>query len=290
MLEFGRKISYLSEWKYGMWESGYGYLKTSVRENQGRMELFFEKDLKGKSVNLGFYRVKDDELHICMVQKECKAVYEFVPQDVEGVPLDGIDGVLMKCGGRIFSSEWSEKAFDYEKAKEVDSFQEVIIEKAPEKQEEKELTAQEIPDFLRVKKKPKVSKIKYDKSYYMKINDWKDLFKKHDGVEPFSDDELFGCVEIGYDDLKFLPSSCHALINNSFLLHAMYCYGHVLLGHRRCKRRQKLYVLGVPGRYERSECLFAGMFGFEQFKKGIRKGVCDKDFGYWCISFCDDRR
>lgn len=288
MLEYGRKISYLREWKYGIWESGFGYLKTTLRENRGLIELFAERDLKGKDVELGFYCIKEDEVRICTVEKECKGSYQFLPEDVGGVPVKMIDGVVMKHGDRVFYAEWSEKTFDYEKAKTVDSFKEVVVTEPEEKQEEKELKIQEIPDFLKVRKKPKVSKVKYDKSYYMKINDWKDLFKKHDTVEPFSDDDTFGCVEIGYDDLKFLPSSCRRLINNSFLLHGMYCYGHVLLGHRRCKRRQKIYVLGVPGRYERSECLFAGMFGFEQFKRGVRKGGRDKDFGYWCVTFCDD--
>lgn len=288
MLEYGRKISYLREWKYGMWESGFGYLKTTLRENKGIIELFAEKDLKGKSVELGFYRVKENEVPICTVEKEWKGSYEFLPEDVAGTQVGNIDGVVLKSGSRIFYAEWSEALFDYEKVKTVDSFKEAVEWKTEEKQEEKELKVQEIPDFLRVKKKPKVSKVKYDKSYYMKINDWKDLFKKHDMVEPFSDDEIFNCVEIGYDDLKFLPSSCRGLINNSFLLHGMYCYGHVILARRRCKRKQKIYVLGVPGRYERSECLFAAMFGFEQFKRGVRKGAGDKDFGYWCVNFCDD--
>lgn len=287
MLEYSRKISYIREWKNGMWENGYGYLKTTIHENKGTIELFLEKDLKEKSVILGFYCVKDDKIRICMDRKECGQKYAFSATDVEGVSAENIDGVVLKYGERIFYGEWSEKQFDYEKAEFVDSFKEILVPKKAQ-EPEKELQIQEIPDFLKVKKKNKTAKVKYDKSYYIKINDWKDLFKKHDTVEPFNDNDIFGCVEIGYDDLKFLPSTCQRLINNSFLLHGMYCYGHVLLGHYHCRKKQKIYVLGVPGRYERSECIFAGMFGFEQFKRGMRTGVHDKDFGYWCVLFRDD--
>lgn len=288
MLGFERKISYIREWRYGIWESGYGYLKTTVRDDKGCIELFLEKDLRGKSVILGFYHIKNDEVRVCMNKEEYGERYEFIPSDVQGISMESVDGVVLKWRERVFYAEWSDKPFDYEKVKQVETFKETVEAEPEEKQEEKELKVQEIPDFLRVKKKPRASKVKYDKSYYMKINDWKDLFKKHDVVEPFQDDDTFGCVEISYDDLKFLPSTCRRLINNSFLLHGMYCYGHVLLGHRRCKRRQKIYVLGVPGRYERTECLFAGMFGFEQFKRAVRKGCHDRDFGYWCVTFCDD--
>ncbi len=287
MLEYGRKISYIREWKHGTWESGYGYLKTVLQENKGTIELFLEKDLKGKNVKLGFYRVKDDKLSICMDREECGKSYSFHPADVEGISAEMIDGVILKLNERIFYGEWTEKDFDYDKAEFVDSFKEILVQKNEQKPE-KELEIQEIPDFLKVKKKNKTTKIKYDKSYYMKINDWKDLFKKHDTVEPFQDNDTFGCVEIGYEDLKFLPSSCRNLINNSFLLHGMYCYGHVLIGHYHCRKKQKIYLLGVPGRFEKSECIFAGMFGFEQFKKASRTGIHEKDFGYWWVLFRDD--
>lgn len=256
-------------------------------------------------------------------EKNASLRVEFNPEDMEGAEIGEIGGVIIWNDGKMYSAEWSEEGFDPEKIDWVDSFKKVMVSQGELKKEEtpiiykkektvkiapqtllkndedtlqtasidetqEDLPVQEIPDFLKVKKKDKRNRIKYEKSYHMKVNNWKDFFKKYDVVEPFSDELIYNCVEIKYDDLKYLPSSCNNVRNNSFLLHGLYNYDHVLVGKYKCKRRQQIFVLGVPGRYDNNQKMIASMFGFDNFKAGQRGSVRDKSFGYWYTLFRDD--
>lgn len=94
---------------------------------------------------------------------------------------------------------------------------------------------------------------------------------------PFADGEIVDCTQITPADYRILSHRDRGLMNNNFLRHGYYRYHHVLLGRRREDGR---YILGVPGVYNRQECLMAGMFGFPNFKaaKGSKNS---QRFGYW---------
>lgn len=96
------------------------------------------------------------------------------------------------------------------------------------------------------------------------------------GFYPFTDGEIVDCIQITPGDFRILSHRDRGLMNNNFLRHGYYRYHHVLLGKRREDGR---YILGVPGVYNRQECLMAGMFGFPNFKAG--KGSGPHRFGYW---------
>lgn len=309
MTEYSRRISYIYEYKDGLKGDNKGFIKTEIKKNRGSMEV--ELRQLGKTeiapVTIGYYLWQDGRVKVCGYNKKnisetnASLRIEFDAQDMEGAKIEEIGGVLIWNDKKMYSAEWSQEGFDPGKIDWVDSFGKIITSKnevlqttsISEQQENdvmsnERFAAQEIPDFLKVKKKDKKGKVKYEKSYHMKINNWKDFFKKYDIVEPFSDEVVFNCVEIGYDDLKYLPTSCNNVCKNSFLLHGLYNYEHVLIGRYKCKHHQQVFVLGVPGRYDNNQRLIASMFGFDNFKAGQRGSVRDKNFGYWYTLFRDD--
>lgn len=327
MSEYSRRISYIYEYKDGQKCDNKGYIKTEIRENKGSMNIELRELGKNElaQVTIGYYLWQDGKIKVCRYKNENLADrnvsinVSFNPADVEGAALEEIDGVLIWNENNMYSAEWNEECFEPEKIQWVDSFKRIMneenleinqisegievsdttetkgeVEKSPvikiqESMLKTEVKKQsEIPEFLKVKKKDSKNNVKYEKSYHMKITNWKDFFKKYDIVEPFSDDSIFGCVEIKYDDLMYLPESCQNVRNNSFLLHGLYTYNHVIVGKHRCKRRQKVYVLGVPGRYDNNQRIIAAMFGFDNFKAAQRSSVRDKNFGYWYTFFKDD--
>ena len=96
---------------------------------------------------------------------------------------------------------------------------------------------------------------------------------------PFSDGEIVDCRQITPAELRILARRDRGLMNNNFLRHGYYRYHHLLLGRRRDDGR---YILGVPGVYDRQECLMAGMFGFPNFKAAKTQGKASSPrFGYW---------
>lgn len=184
-----------------------------------------------------------------------------------GKELDGIDGFLYKSGGIMYASDIGEAAFNAENVEFADKFETIEIQSVNETIEEQPKVS-EIPEFEETQPQNK-------------LRDWKEMFKKYKHFEPFADDEIYSCVKIGFEDLKYLPSSCQSLIDNSFLLHGLYYYGHVLLGKYKCKKREKIYVLAVPGKYSSGEQVIAMMFGFEKYKNA-------GEHGYWYVLFRDD--
>lgn len=297
MSDYSRRISYIYEYGNGEKGENRGFIKTEIRDDSGKMDI----ELRGlpkeamTQVTVGYYMWQNGRIKACGYRKEeiadrnCHIFMEFNPKDMEGVAISEIGGVIIRFPEVLYTAEWSSEEFDVHLVDWVDSLKEIMVKAEPVE----ELQVQEIPeipDFLKVKKKEKTqhANVKYDKSYHIRIVDWKDMFRKYDIVEPFNDDFIQSCVEIGYDDLKFLPSSCKNVLNNSFLLHGLYYYRHVLIGKQKCKRRQKIYVLGVPGRYENSERMIAAMFGFDNFKAARRNGITCPNFGYWYTMFCDD--
>ena len=96
---------------------------------------------------------------------------------------------------------------------------------------------------------------------------------------PFSDGEIVECRQITPAELRILSRRDRGLMNNNFLRHGYYRYHYLLLGRRRDDGR---YILGVPGVYDRQECLMAGMFGFPNFKAAKTQGKPSMPrFGYW---------
>lgn len=108
---------------------------------------------------------------------------------------------------------------------------------------------------------------------------WQQLSKKYPIVHPFSNKIAY--LSIKPEDFIILQKGYQKLVNNSFLLHGFYNYGHLILGKLVEDEAAPLY-LGVPGVYYDREKQAAQMFGFVGFES-TQQPVQAGSYGYYMI-------
>ena len=140
------------------------------------------------------------------------------------------------------------------------------IQMPEEKMPEEKLPEEKLPE-----QKPYTQHIKRDK--------WQELWRVLPHMWPFEDEREYLKIEL--QDLIVLSRLYYRLVENSFLLHGYYNYGHLILTkvHRRGQER---ICVGVPGNYYEKEKQVAVMFGFESFEPKAEPAE-DGDFGYYMI-------
>lgn len=106
---------------------------------------------------------------------------------------------------------------------------------------------------------------------------WEQLSKQYPHIHPFGDAREY--LSITPRDFIILSRKYQNLVQNSFLLHGYYNYGHVILTKIK-ERDGESFYLGVPGVYFTREKQAALMFGFEGFEAGTEQAV-DGGFGYY---------
>lgn len=108
---------------------------------------------------------------------------------------------------------------------------------------------------------------------------WQQLCKKYPNVHPFPDKNTF--LAIKPEDFIVLQKEYQKLVQNSFLLHGFYNYGHMILGKLSEEENTPVYV-GVPGVYYEREKQAAQMFGFVGFESAEHP-VQAGSYGYYMI-------
>ena len=106
---------------------------------------------------------------------------------------------------------------------------------------------------------------------------WEQLNKIYPHIHPFGDSREY--LSIKPRDFIILSKKYQSLVQNSFLLHGYYNYGHVILARIK-EREDESFYLGVPGVYYDREKQAALMFGFEGFESGCEY-ASDGGFGYY---------
>ncbi len=129
-------------------------------------------------------------------------------------------------------------------------------------------SASEAP-FLRSQRKMQAGQISPNK--------WEQLNRIYPKIQPFGDVREY--LSISPCDFVILSEHYQEMVQNSFLLHGYYNYGHLIL----TKIKEGIddnYYLGVPGVYYEREKQAALLFGFEGFE-GDGDAVQDGSFGYY---------
>ncbi len=116
-------------------------------------------------------------------------------------------------------------------------------------------------------------------SMRMKGDKWHQLWEVLPHIRPFEDDREY--LRLDLKDMIILPGLYYRLVDNSFLLHGYYNYGHLVLT-KVMRRGQEKICLGVPGNYYEKEKQVAVMFGFESFEPKTEPAE-EGDFGYYMI-------
>ncbi len=106
---------------------------------------------------------------------------------------------------------------------------------------------------------------------------WIQLNRIYPHIRPFGDKREY--LSVGPRDFVVLTRRYQNLVQNSFLLHGYYNYGHIILTRIR-EEEEDIYYLGVPGVYYEREKQAAIMFGFEGFESGTEMAG-EGGFGYY---------
>lgn len=106
---------------------------------------------------------------------------------------------------------------------------------------------------------------------------WVQLNRIYPHIRPFGDKREY--LSVGPRDFVVLTRRYQNLVQNSFLLHGYYNYGHVILTRIR-EEEEDVFYLGVPGVYYEREKQAALMFGFEGFESGTEVAG-EGGFGYY---------
>ena len=153
-------------------------------------------------------------------------------------------------------------------AEEQPEPQQAIPPAEEEAQSHEEEPASEAP-FLRSQRKMQAGQISPNK--------WEQLNRIYPKIQPFGDVREY--LSIAPCDFVILSERYQEMVQNSFLLHGYYNYGHLIL----TKIKEGIddnYYLGVPGVYYEREKQAALLFGFEGFE-GDGDAVQDGSFGYY---------
>lgn len=144
---------------------------------------------------------------------------------------------------------------------------EACVRQQPEAAHEEAACGQPIREPVR--EKPERAVIAGDK--------WEQLRRLYPKIRPFADKREF--LSLTPRDFVVLARGYHILVQNSFLLHGYYNYGHVVLT-RTENRGEEIFYLGVPGVYFEREKQAALMFGFEGFEAANEQAE-EGGFGYY---------
>ena len=164
--------------------------------------------------------------------------------------------------------ETEEPRQDEPGAEEQPESQQAIPPAEEEVQSHEPESASEAP-FLRSQRKMQAGQISPNK--------WEQLNRIYPKIQPFGDVREY--LSIAPCDFVILSEHYQEMVQNSFLLHGYYNYGHLIL----TKIKEGIddnYYLGVPGVYYEREKQAALLFGFEGFE-GDGDAVQDGSFGYY---------
>lgn len=107
---------------------------------------------------------------------------------------------------------------------------------------------------------------------------WEKLRKGRERLHPFGEQDGGEYIFLEPKDLLTFQDNGKYLVNNSFLLHGFYNYGHILLG---TEAGDGMLILGVPGEFYIQEKLMASLFGFPEFRKTVDAYGNVENMGYW---------
>ena len=142
-----------------------------------------------------------------------------------------------------------------------------------------EVKKEELPDVdTKIKEQNEITKrdIK-NRPERISGDKWVQLNRIYPHIRPFGDKREY--LSVGPGDFIVLTRRYQNLVQNSFLLHGYYNYGHVILTKIR-EAEEDVYYLGVPGVYYDREKQAALMFGFEGFESATEVAG-EGGFGYY---------
>ena len=182
----------------------------------------------------------------------------------------------------ISFEEISKKVINFEESiVQNDQHEEVTKELFQEKEEAQEIKKEENVIIHGIQEKYEKPIINKEVEVLKPIPEdkWELLCLEYPKVHPFPNGKFF--LSIKPKDFIILRQEYQRLVNNSFLLHGFYNYGHMILGKLSEEEKAPIYI-GVPGVYYEREKQAAQMFGFVGFES-TSQPVQQGSYGYYMI-------
>lgn len=251
MSDYKRLVAYIYLYDNGIRAKNIGFTKVEAKE--GRLRIFIH--VKGVHAAEGqicdaymFYRSRDElkgvligSFSVTGGSGELKALTDAQNVAESGRPFACMAGIIMKTsGGRLLATRWDDEPLDPEKFTVHDNQESVDAVRS------QEIRAEE-----------------------------QDLPENFEETEAVSEPEpAFRTADPA--DLLAYGAWGRRLVNNSFLLHGYYNYGHLLFG-----REDEREFLGVPGDFCVQEKMMAALFGFPEFQTVDTYERDTGNTGYW---------
>lgn len=297
MSEYKRFVSYIYEYVQGEKRESLGFVKVNARDGICKIRIhmrgfytrgqqpyeayvFTQKKERLAGQLLGELESKNGAL-------EWSGVTESEDLMKSGFGLEDSQGIYIEGENHIYAAQWDDFPVDVERFEPLRrSVRQTVGGEAEgtaskEKREEEEavwaaeVTAkcdkQETAESREAQKKPD-----------SRQEQWEYL-TKHFPVMQYVDGggAVMSSIRLDTQSLTRVPRDKWELGNNSFLLHGIYHYRHLLLLRRQTEKEISYYI-GVPGVYSDQEQMMASMFGFQEFRMLKEPGARRESLGYWC--------
>lgn len=305
---YDRKVVYLDYLERGEKVKNAGVIKWDAQGGESRVRIHI-RGLYATDTLQGEIRIISrgehypaDRIGMQYGTGEYSAVWKNDALAGTAVSYDECDGILIRLSeNRLLKGQWRERSTEKLPIPQIEGEQ---VAASPEMEQAVEVTIAEEPDTAAPEpvgaaeydvapvaepseppptdftNLPKTIRNKIEQMQHQEIlspNKWEQLEKTYPRIHPFGDDRE--CLSITPGDFIVLGRGYQSLVQNSFLLHGYYNYGHVVLV-KIAEKESDDYYLGVPGVYFDREKQAALMFGFEGFEGGKEK-VADGSFGYY---------
>ena len=302
MSDYKRFISYIYEYVQGEKRESLGFVKVNARDGRCKIQIhlrgfytrgqkpceayiFTQKRERLSGQPRGELEDKNGALEWCGVTETDNLMKG-------GFSLEESQGIYIEGEDHIYAAQWDDFPVDVERFEPLRRSVRQTLGgtsegTAPEKERkpEEEVRAAQITEEIPAKgqevqtaPKQEIPKSKPDS----RKEQWEYL-TRHFPVMQYVDGEgaVMSSIRLDPQSLTRIPRNKWELGNNSFLLHGIYNYRHLLL-LRRQTQEEITYYIGVPGVYSEQEQMMASMFGFQEFRMLKEPGAGKSTLGYWC--------
>ena len=310
MSDYKRFISYIYEYVQGEKKESLGFVKVNARDGVCKIQIhmrgFYTRGQKPHEAYI-FIQKRErlsgqplGELQNTNGALEWNGVTETDNLMKSGFSLEESQGIYIEGEDHIYAAQWNDFPVDVERFEPLRRSVRQAVGGAPEgtaskeeRESEEGLKAAQImadapdafdqeaaePEAVQGERTaPEVPEKKPDS----RREQWEYL-TRHFPVMQYVEEggAVMSSIRLDPKSLTRVPRDKWELGNNSFLLHGIYHYRHLLL-LRRQTGEGVTYYIGVPGVYSEQEQMMASMFGFQEFRM-LREPAAGKgSFGYWC--------
>lgn len=303
MSDYKRLVSYIYEYVQGEKRESTGFVKINARDGickiQIHMKGFYIRDQKPYKAYVFTQRREQlpgqllGELESMNGELEWSGSTSAEHLMNGSFGLEESKGIYIEGEGHVYAAHWDDYPVDVERFVPLGrSARQALAEPVegkdsrPKEKEEELLKAAELEEKTEEDQGNFVSPIKAEEKAETKRDTREEQWEyltRHFPVMQYVDGggAVMSSIRLDPQSLTRVPRDKWELGNNSFLLHGIYQYRHLLLLRRKTER-EVTYYIGVPGVYNDQEQMMASMFGFQEFRMLKEPGTKQGSFGYWC--------